>query len=100
MWTPWGQSDSEKTIADGIIEVSTPSHGGIYLDDERIKQLPKDITNFTKNLHWWEEDCDWVVPYIVFRKDIRKSGKAYHFEENLAIAIETAQRSYPSILNF
>lgn len=40
MYTPWGQSDKQSTLAEGIIEVSTPSHGGIRLSTERQKQLP------------------------------------------------------------
>lgn len=30
--TPWGAADSVVQIAPGIVEVSTPSHGGILLD--------------------------------------------------------------------
>jgi hypothetical protein len=103
--TPWGRADRREKIAEGIIEVSTPSHGGIWLSDDRIAQLPANVTNFVRDnycgwdsLHWWEEDCDWVVPYIIFKDDIGKYGKAYKFIENLATAYFIAQRHHPEIL--
>jgi hypothetical protein len=101
MFTPWGISDSETEIAEGIREVSTPGHGGIWLSTERqaqLKILYPNIDNFTHDLRWWEEDCDWVVPYIVFQNDIQRFGKAYKFIENLATAYEIASKYHPEIL--
>jgi hypothetical protein len=98
MRTPWGMADNETKIAEGIVEVSTPSHGGICLSTERQAQLPKGIDNFTHDLRWWEEDCDWVVPYILFKNDIQKYGKAYEFIENLSSAYLIAQKHHPEIL--
>lgn len=101
MFTPWGISDSQTEIADGIIEVSTPSHGGIWLSTERQAELKgkfPNIDNFTHDLRWWEEDCDWVVPYIVFKDEIQKFGKAYKFIENLSSAYIIAQKHHPEIL--
>jgi hypothetical protein len=99
MFTPWGMSDSQTKIADGIIEVSTPSHGGIWLSEERKAQLPAGIKNFTNDLTFWEEDCDWVVPYILFANDIKVYGKAYKFDDNLETAKIIAKRYHPELLN-
>lgn len=38
--TPWGRSDSQKELADGIWMVTTPSHGGVKLSPERQAQMP------------------------------------------------------------
>lgn len=97
MNTPWGMSDNQETLAEGIISVSTPSHGGIQLSAERQAQLPAGIDNFLHDLKWWEEDCDWCVPYIIFKDDIEKHGQAYHFEENLTQAKETAKHYHPEL---
>lgn len=99
MNTPWGNSDYQKTIAPGIVEVGTPSHGGIWLSPERVAQLPLGIDNFLHDLRWWEEDCDWCIPYVIFADDIRAHGQAYKFESNLLIARETLERWHPEILN-
>lgn len=99
MNTPWGKSDSQNTLAEGIVSYSTPSHGGIWLSSERQAQLPEGIDNFVHDLRWWEEDCDWVVPYILFKDDIEKHGIAYKFTENLSSAYIIAERQHPEILN-
>lgn len=75
METPWGESDSEEVLADGITLVLTPSHGGIRLSDERQKQLPEGIENFLHDAEWWEEDLDWAIPYIAFQDAIGESTK-------------------------
>ncbi len=99
MYTPWGASDSQATLAEGIVSYGTPSHGGIWLSPERQAQLPQGIDNFMHDLRWWEEDCDWVVPYILFKDDIAKQGTAYQFTENLASAYTIAKRYHPEILD-
>ncbi len=99
MYTPWGASDSQATLAEGIVSYGTPSHGGIWLSTERQAQLPEGIDNFTHDLRWWEEDCDWVVPYILFKDDIEKHGTAYKFTENLSSAYIIAKRYHPEILD-
>jgi transposase-like protein len=98
-YTPWGHSDRVTKIAEGILDVSTPSHGGIKLSLERQAQLPAGIKNFTGSYTWWEEDCDWVVPFIIFKNDIQKFGAAYKFIENLSSAYIIAERYHPEILN-
>jgi hypothetical protein len=98
MNTPWGISDGQQTLAPGIVSYSTPSHGGIWLSAERQAQLPKGIDNFVHDLRWWEEDCDWTVPYILFADDIRKHGGAYKFEENLASAYVIAKNYHPEVI--
>lgn len=92
-YSPWGQPDSQQEIADGIVNIQTPSHGGIWLSPERRKQLNWD-KNFLKNPTWWEEDSDWAIPYYFFRDDIKASGKAHEFEKNLATAINTIKRDH------
>jgi transposase-like protein len=99
VYTPWGMADNAERLAEGITSYSTPSHGGIRLSWERQKQLPAGVKNFLQNIEWWEEDCDWCVPYIVFQDDIRKQGIAYKFEENLATAYATAKTYHPEILS-
>jgi len=99
MHTPWGIADSKVKLAEGIVSVGTPSHGGIWLSTERIQQLPEGLDNFMHDTRWWEEDCDWCVPYIIFKDDIEAYGEAYHFTENLNTAYDTARRFHPEIIS-
>ena len=89
--TPWGIAQDAIEYADGIISYQTSSHGGIWLSktrQETVKLLYPDYPNWLGGLEWWEEDCDWAVPFVVFAAEIEASGKAYKFAENL----EQAQR--------
>lgn len=89
--TPWGMAQDAIEFADGIISYQTDSHGGIWISKARqeiVKELYPNYPNWLGGLEWWEEDCDWAVPYVVFAKEIEASGKAYKFEEML----ESAQR--------
>ena len=96
--TPWGTAQDSNVLADGIVSYSTAGHGGIWLSAARVRQLPAGIDNFLHDLRWWEEDCDWVVPYILFADDIRSMGRAYRFEDNLATAKVIASHHYPELL--
>ena len=47
MYTPWGQSDSQTRLGDGITFYGTPSHGGIKVDHD-IKYLVWQRTDVEK----------------------------------------------------
>jgi hypothetical protein len=66
--TPWGRADHITQIIPGIWHVSTPSHGGIWLSPERQAAVPDYMRSADA---WYEEDCDWAVPFVVFERDIR-----------------------------
>jgi len=63
IWTPWGMSDGQTTLASGIISYSTPGHGGIHLDDEHNKKMPAAMRNADG---WYEEDCEWAKVALIF----------------------------------
>ena len=59
-FSPWGKIDLATRCLEGVWFVRTPSHGGFWLSEDRISQLPESMreTNFLKSSTWWEEDCD------------------------------------------
>ena len=95
--TPWGEVDFQTILADGIISVSTPSHGGIVLSDYRQKQIikkgVKPKSNFLKSDKYWEEDCDWAIPFFHFANDIKEYGSmtAEQFDFTLKCAKESIE---------
>jgi hypothetical protein len=107
MNTPWGQSDSVEMVADGIWDVGTPSHGGVKLSCKRQALLPANakLHNFFKTLAWWEEDCDWCVPFLVFRDEFKAYYKTQDWVDsdaaedmiakNTAVAMEIARNHHP-----
>jgi len=95
--TPWGPSQHEEILADGIIFYSTASHGGIWLSAKRQKQLNYS-DNWLKSPTWWEEDCDWAIPFAFFADDIRKHGTANRLDESLRAARETIKHVHPNFI--
>ena len=63
MFTPWGKSDSTSVIAPGILEVTTPSHGGINLAPHLNSQVHK---AWRQKSGWYEEDCEWAIVAVTF----------------------------------
>lgn len=72
--TPWGAADGITILADGIFSVSTSSHGGIKLAPYRNAKIPA-IAREPGG--WYEEDCQWSIPFIVFESDILAHGEEY-----------------------
>jgi len=105
-FTPWGQSQYQTTLAPGIISYGCAGHGGIHLDKERQAQLPDwaKVTNLLRTLEWWEEDQDWIVPFLAFMDDIRANAAehpdewwAKRIDNSLEHALNTAKACHPTV---
>ncbi len=68
--TPWGHADIIHPVADGVVFVSTPSHGGYWLSDDRLAKIPNHwrLARYrpSSDSPWFEEDCDWVLVALTF----------------------------------
>jgi len=66
MSTPWGTADHVEKIAEGVIEVGTPSHGGIGIEkplaEQRLSTEARAKAIQQGGWFWFEEDCDWAIP--------------------------------------
>ena len=71
-FSPWGSPQHVKTLADGILQVSTSTHGGIHLSPERLAQMPEDQRSTDG---WYEEDCEAAFVYVRFMNEIGLSEK-------------------------
>jgi hypothetical protein len=58
--SPWGTIDHVETIAEGVVSVNTPSHGGIWLSAERLKAIKPEwaayAAKWSGSPQWYEED--------------------------------------------
>ena len=66
--SPWGQIDYAEELLPGMWQVSTPSHGGIWLSPERMADVPKPMRDarFMQEGNWFEEDQDALIPLTLF----------------------------------
>jgi hypothetical protein len=72
MNTPWGPSQEIEGIIDGIEFVSTAGHGGLKLDPAHNRRMPEYLR---RRGGWYEEDCEWCLPAVVFEAELRARGK-------------------------
>ncbi len=61
MGSPWGEVQTIRAIAPGIDYLTTAGHGGLYLDQERWKELHATFPMFKPfaGQGYLEEDCDY-----------------------------------------
>lgn len=80
--TPWGPSQTTKTLATGIISITTAGHGGIYLEPLRqshVARLFPDFATFAGG-PWYEEDEDWAVVALAFPEAFEDEAVYYAVE--------------------
>ena len=70
--TPWGPATAVAELAPGIEAVTTADHGGIHLDAEHAAKVTSAIG--LGQAQWFEEDCDWCIPYVLFAAEINEHG--------------------------
>ena len=57
-YTPWGWTKDVEELAEGVVRVTTPSHGGLKLNRERWNQLPLEVRAAMYNATFAEEDYE------------------------------------------
>ena len=57
-YTPWGWTQDIEEVAEGVLRVSTPSHGGLKLSRERWDELPAVVRQAMFHQTFAEEDCE------------------------------------------
>ena len=71
--SPWGRVIATKPKGEGLIFVTTNSHGGLWLDRARRAQMAEAFPAFKpwggRGLEWLEEDCDINVAAILWPAD-------------------------------
>jgi hypothetical protein len=63
-YSPWGEIQRVDEIIPGIWKVSTPSHGGWYVEEKVIlsDEAKKYATEKGSHGYWYEEDIKWAIP--------------------------------------
>lgn len=65
LFTPWGGADHVEKLAEGVIQVGTPSHGGIGVENSvaftMLSAAARAEAIVQGGWHWFEEDCNWAI---------------------------------------
>lgn len=67
--SPWGPIQGVTLMAEGIWSIDTASHGGIKLSPKRNRLIPEYMR---QKGGWYEEDCDWCIPVVVFKDELAR----------------------------
>jgi hypothetical protein len=66
--TPWGFPQQIKPLGtSGLFAVSCANHGGIFVPDAKLAEMPAALrSNVYGGGNWFEEDCEWALACLAF----------------------------------
>lgn len=93
--SPWGPIQTVEPLGPDAAFVTTASHGGLRVSLAAMARLPEAVreTPYSQN-GWFEEDCDWALPYLALALDGFEPDGARAAEVHAA-AVRTVQRFHP-----
>ena len=84
MHTPWGPPQDIEELAEGVLRVSTASHGGLKLSRERWAEIPAAVRDAMFTPTYAEEDCEEpIVRTLLGLGDDREREMAVRVAERL-----------------
>jgi hypothetical protein len=93
--SPWGPIQTVEALGPDVVSVTTASHGGLRLSLAARDRLPAPIRQTAHSRDgWFEEDCDWALPYLALRLDAFEADAA-RAAEVWAAAVRTVQIYHP-----
>jgi hypothetical protein len=92
--SPWGPVQTVSPLGPDVVVVTTASHGGLRLSAAALARLPQAIRQTVHSRDgWFEEDCDWALPYLALGLDAFEADAA-RAAEVWAAAVATVQRHH------
>lgn len=92
--TPWGGADHVENLGEGVIQVGTPSHGGIGVEKslaaKRMSVEARSEAIQQDGWYWFEEDCDWAL--------VAAEIPELFSERHRELAAESLKRWHPKYL--
>lgn len=87
----WGPVQSAEQLLPGIWHITTASHGGIILSDERQAAMPAALRAAGVS---YEEDVDWARVYVAFEAEFRGARNPC-IDIEMQLAHDTVRSYYP-----
>lgn len=97
--SPWGKVQDQSHIGNGIVEVSTPSHGGIFVPRELLKHIPQADKEYARkwsgSKQWYEEDVAILIP-LYYLREFFEPGNRYEkvTDEKIKEHYDKVRRKY------
>jgi len=75
--SPWGPIQTVTPLGPDAVEVTTASHGGLRISPAALARLPVAVQRTAySGGGWFEEDCDWALPYLALGLDAHEPEAA------------------------
>jgi hypothetical protein len=93
--SPWGPIQTVTPLGPDAVSVTTASHGGLRVSLTALARMPEPVraTGYSRD-GWFEEDCDWALPYLALGLDAFEADAA-RAAEVWSAAVRTVQRYHP-----
>ena len=93
--SPWGPIQTVTPLGPDAVAVTTASHGGLRVSPSALARMPAEIRQTAySGGGWFEEDCDWALPYLALGLDAFEPHAACAAETHAA-ALRTVQLYHP-----
>jgi hypothetical protein len=93
--SPWGAIQTVEPLGPDVVAVTTASHGGLRVSSGGLARMPQAIQRTAySGGGWFEEDCDWALPYLALGLDAFEPDAA-SAAARWAAAVHTVQRFHP-----
>ena len=107
-YSPWGAIQHETKFARGLSKIYTASHGGIKVSKNLAEKYPllmevirKSGYSFYQNgYYYFEEDCDYVFPTIIFCDIIYEKTNYETFKERYPTVNDYRKHLFSSARNY
>ena len=82
--TPWGEPTSIREMAQGVLDVSTPGHGGLIMSPGRWNSLPPEVRECMMEKFFAEEDCEMPIALALMGLEGGPEGRTRELARNIA----------------
>ena len=93
--SPWGPIQTVTPLGPDVVAVTTASHGGLRVSLTALARMSEPIRQTAYSSGgWFEEDCDWALPYLALGLHVFESDPARGAEVRAA-AVRTVRAFHP-----
>jgi len=93
--SPWGPIQTVTPLGPDAAAVTTASHGGLRVSLAALARMPEAVRQTVySRAGWFEEDCDWALPYLALGLDAFEPERAERAGVR-ALAIRTVRAFHP-----
>lgn len=97
--SPWGAIQTVAGLGPDAAHVTTASHGGLWVSAAALGRIPRALRETRHSRGgWYEEDCDWAIPYLALGLDVFEPGRGQAMAQAARRTIWRWHRAHAGLL--